>query len=150
MSKRGVYDCEGCNDRAIIAARCASYRLRYNDLVVACSELEARLDDIASGKDTDLALLEKAQAQAAAERIEMLEKQHEKDEQEKVALRALNKRFLDEIRSTKFNLCVLMDQLASAGKEREQLKLTLQCHETAQKILLGKVEQYEEYFSKKI
>jgi Tfp pilus assembly protein FimV len=108
------------------------------------------LDDIASGKDTDLALLEKAQAQAAAERIEMLEKQHEKDEQEKVALRALNKRFLDEIRSTKFNLCVLMDQLASAGKEREQLKLTLQCHETAQKILLGKVEQYEEYFSKKI
>lgn len=149
-----AFECETCSDRAIIAARCENYRLKHNHLKALCAELEKELESWQSGAkaqtDRDSQLLEEAQAKATTERIAMLEEQHAKDEKEKTDLRAVNKRFLEEIKVTKFNFCVVVDQLATAvkklevaQKECEQLKLTLECHETAQRILIGKVEYYE-------
>ncbi len=150
-------DCEWCSDRDLIVRRCEQYRLMHNDLKSRVGELEDELEELKRPKDKDSALLEQAQAVAIQEKIALLEQQHAKDEKEKNDLRALNKRFLEEIKATKFNFCVVMDQLNTAvqkiavadkrveavEKECEQLKLTLDCHETAQRILIAKVEYYE-------
>lgn len=164
-------ECEQCSDRDLLALRSEQYRFKFielkrvnEELVARIAELTGKLEHFQAQKlDKDALVLAEAQVRALQELVQELQKQLEANKKEIVALyaqqldvrdkevaalRALNQRFLAELKKDKFNLCIVHDQLFSAHDEIKRLRSTIENHVIVLRILETKVEVYEKEYLK--
>ncbi len=170
--------CEYCSDRDLIASRAEGYRHRCIEQKQAIEDLNQKVRELdeklkrrqEQRQNKDALLLAQAQLRVSKEkaaqfdtvnaqlkaykaRVQELEKQHEKDVKDKEAIRTINIRFLEEVKASKFNLCIMQDQLKSAHKFIDSLQQELNmasnmidCHAVAQRIMTAKIEAYEQQY----